>query len=73
MPERSSTSPFERVKPTRGLVAYFLIDAMRYEMGAELAHRLETHAEVSIRPALACCRASPRWDGGAHGRRGAEL
>jgi hypothetical protein len=46
------TSTFEHVKPTQGPVAYFLIDAMRYEMGAELAHRLEAHAEVSIRPAL---------------------
>lgn len=33
-------------------VAYFLVDAMRYEMGIELAERLPTTAEVSVRPAL---------------------
>ena len=46
------TSTFEQVKPTQGPVAYFLVDAMRYEMGDELATRLQDHAEVSIRPAL---------------------
>ena len=40
------------VRPTRGRVAYFLVDAMRYEMGAELAERLANHGEVTIRPAL---------------------
>jgi hypothetical protein len=40
------------VRPTRGRVAYFLVDAMRYEMGAELAERLSNHSEVTIRPAL---------------------
>ena len=35
-----------------GRVAYFLVDAMRYEMGAELAERLANHGEVTIRPAL---------------------
>ena len=34
------TSTFEQVKPTQGPVAYFLVDAMRYEMGDELATRL---------------------------------
>ena len=33
-------------------MAYFLVDAMRYEMGAELAERLANHGEVTIRPAL---------------------
>ena len=46
------TSTFDLVKPSQGPVAYFLVDAMRYEMGAELASRLENHAEVSIRPAI---------------------
>lgn len=40
------------VKPTQGRVAYFLVDAMRYEMGADLAVRLEGLGEVSIRPAV---------------------
>jgi hypothetical protein len=40
------------VRPTPGRVAYFLVDAMRYEMGAELAERLANHGEVTIRPAL---------------------
>jgi hypothetical protein len=34
-------------------VAYFLVDAMRYEMGAELAARLPASAEVRVRPAVA--------------------
>jgi hypothetical protein len=34
-------------------VAYFLVDAMRYEMGAELAARLPSSSEVRIRPAVA--------------------
>ena len=33
-------------------VAYFLVDAMRYEMGVELADRLPKTAEVSTRPAV---------------------
>lgn len=33
-------------------VAYFLVDAMRFEMGAELAERLPKAAEVSLRPAV---------------------
>lgn len=47
------TSIFDSiVKPTSGPVAYFLVDAMRYEMGAELATRLESHGEISINPAV---------------------
>lgn len=38
----------ERPKP----VAYFLVDAMRFEMGLELAERLPKTAEVSVRHAL---------------------
>jgi hypothetical protein len=34
-------------------VAYFLVDAMRYEMGVELAERLPASTEVSVRPAVA--------------------
>jgi hypothetical protein len=39
----------ERPKP----VAYFLVDAMRFEMGVELAERLPKTAEVIVRPAIA--------------------
>lgn len=38
----------ERPKP----VAYFLVDAMRFEMGVELAERLPKSSEVSVRPAV---------------------
>jgi hypothetical protein len=34
-------------------VAYFLVDAMRFEMGIELSERLPKSSEVSIRPAVA--------------------
>lgn len=33
-------------------VAYFLVDALRYEMGLELVDRLPKDAEVSVRPAI---------------------
>jgi len=33
-------------------VAYFLVDAMRFEMGVELAERLPTTTEVRLQPAL---------------------
>jgi hypothetical protein len=33
-------------------VAYFFVDAMRFEMGVELAERLPKSAEVSVRPAV---------------------
>jgi hypothetical protein len=39
----------ERPKP----VAYFLVDAMRFEMGVELAERLPKTTEVIVRPAIA--------------------
>ncbi|MBX5462959.1 MAG: PglZ domain-containing protein [Steroidobacteraceae bacterium] len=38
----------DRPKP----VAYFLVDAMRFEMGVELAERLPKSAEVSVRHAI---------------------
>src|SRR5216110_372281 len=38
----------ERPKP----VAYFLVDAMRFEMGVELSERLPKTAEVSVRHAI---------------------
>jgi hypothetical protein len=38
----------ERPKP----VAYFLVDAMRFEMGVELSERLPKTSEVSVRPAV---------------------
>jgi hypothetical protein len=40
------------VQPMPGRVAYFLVDALRYEMGADLAERLSAHGEVTIRPAI---------------------
>ncbi|MEU5880833.1 PglZ domain-containing protein [Spirillospora sp. NPDC047279] len=39
----------EQPKP----VAYFLVDAMRYEMGVELASRLPESSELSVRPGVA--------------------
>jgi PglZ domain-containing protein len=39
----------DRPKP----VAYFLVDAMRFEMGTELSGRLPHGAEISLRPAIA--------------------
>jgi hypothetical protein len=38
----------ERPKP----VAYFLVDAMRFEMGMEMVGRLPKTSEVSVRPAI---------------------
>jgi hypothetical protein len=38
----------EQPKP----VAYFFVDAMRYEMGVELTDRLPKSVEVSVRPAI---------------------
>lgn len=50
---RRQTSVFDDlVKPHAGPVAFFLVDAMRFEMGAELAERLEAHGEVTIEPAV---------------------
>ena len=40
------------VTPQPKPVAYLLVDAMRYEMGVELASRLPKGAEVDLRPAL---------------------
>src|SRR5690606_15423301 len=36
-----------------GRVAYVLVDAMRYEMGVELARQLEGATDLTIRPAIA--------------------
>jgi PglZ domain len=33
-------------------VAYFFVDAMRFEMGVELAERLPNNAEISVRHAI---------------------
>ena len=50
---RKQTSIFDSlVRPDKGRVAFFLVDAMRYEMGAELAERLEDHGEVVIDSAV---------------------
>ncbi len=43
----------EIVEGTRERTAYFLVDAMRYEMGAELAELLESAEDLALRPAVA--------------------
>jgi hypothetical protein len=43
----------ECVEPMPGRVAYFLVDALRYEMGRELADQLQGALELSVRPAAA--------------------
>jgi PglZ domain len=43
----------ECVEPMPGRVAYFLVDALRFEMGRELADQLQGALELSIRPAVA--------------------
>jgi uncharacterized membrane protein len=43
----------EAVDAPGGPAAYFLVDALRYEMGVELAKQLEGAEELSIRPAIA--------------------
>ncbi|MCP4384030.1 MAG: PglZ domain-containing protein [Hyphomicrobiales bacterium] len=49
----AQTSVFDDlVRPDKGRVAYFLVDAMRYEMGAELAERLDDFGETVITPAV---------------------
>jgi hypothetical protein len=42
----------EVVSPQPKPVAYFLVDALRFEMGMELVERLPKAAEVSVRPAV---------------------
>ena len=41
------------VQSMGGRVAYFFVDAMRYEMGIELANQLEGTTDLAIRPAIA--------------------
>ncbi|MGE3425069.1 MAG: PglZ domain-containing protein, partial [Dehalococcoidia bacterium] len=41
------------VQAMGGRVAYFFVDAMRYEMGIELANQLEGTTDLTIRPAIA--------------------
>jgi PglZ domain-containing protein len=41
------------VAPGKARTAYFLVDAMRYEMGAELVSQLTEVKDLSIRPAIA--------------------
>ena len=40
------------VKPCGGRVAYFFVDAMRYEMGADLIEQLAGATEVRLQPAV---------------------
>ncbi len=40
------------VESARGRTAYFLVDALRYEMGLELAERLRTTEDLRLVPAL---------------------
>ena len=41
------------VQPIGGRVAYFFVDAMRFEMGVELARQLEGTTDLAVRPAIA--------------------
>ncbi len=41
------------VRAAGGLTAYVFVDALRYEMGAELARQLEGLPEVAVQPAVA--------------------
>lgn len=43
----------EVVQNMGGRVAYFFVDAMRFEMGVELARQLEGTKDLTIRPAIA--------------------
>lgn len=43
----------EFVEAMSGRVAYFCVDAMRFEMGVELARQLEGAKDLTIRPAIA--------------------
>ena len=43
----------EAVERMGGRVAYFVVDAMRYEMGVELAQLLQQSEDVTVRPAIA--------------------
>lgn len=43
----------EAVRSTGKRVAYFLVDALRYEMGCELRDQLQGAEELAIRPAIA--------------------
>jgi hypothetical protein len=42
----------ELVEPVRGRVAYFFVDAMRFEMGADLIKQLEGAQELRLVPAV---------------------
>ena len=51
---RSQTSIYPESVATAGSrVAYFLVDALRYEMGAELLEQLQGAEELAINPAVA--------------------
>ena len=43
----------EVVQAMGGRVAYFFVDAMRFEMGVELARQLEGTMDLTVRPAIA--------------------
>jgi PglZ domain len=42
----------EVVKPMGGRTAYFLVDAMRFEMGVDLAQQLQGAVDLTLRPAV---------------------
>jgi len=44
---------FPRVVDGGGRTAYFLVDAMRYEMGVELSRRLQNVDDLNLQPAVA--------------------
>ncbi len=43
----------DAVQQSGGRVAYFLVDALRYEMGVELGDQLQGAEELTVRPAIA--------------------
>ena len=43
----------ETAEKAHGRVAYFLVDALRFEMGAELAQQLDQATELALKPAIA--------------------
>lgn len=55
------TEIFEKaVMPVSGSIAYFWVDALRYEMGDELARQLDGSGEIILRPAISALPSSTK-------------
>ena len=64
----------EVVERMGGRVAYFFVDAMRYEMGVELTQLLQQSEDVTVRSAIAVLPSiHAPWNGGAASRGVIEL